>query len=158
MTTGTELSRAIAIWLARMWRCHKTEQFLHYIACTYGAALDRTPCFDCIYIAEAESGDLKTGRISSSIKNWWKVDDAGLSDIRVPDLPHEVDFIPFDRCPVLKFFTDGHQVVLGERLGPDLVCRKVGTLTESEACLSVADIELLWTSNSVRQSLGGTSP
>jgi hypothetical protein len=53
----------------------------------------------------------------------------------------------FDERPVLKFFTDGGRVVFGERLGPNLICRKAGDVVTTEATFDVKDVRLLWTAN-----------
>lgn len=145
MTTSTESSPAIALWLAGIWGLHKSEPFAAYLARTYGKQVDHLPSFACVYIAEAESGDLDTGQIGGIIKKWWMVDDTGLTEIRRPQLPSTDDAVLFDHRPVLKFFTDGERVVFGERLGPDLICRKAGKLIAKEGSVSVTDIRLLWT-------------
>jgi hypothetical protein len=145
MTTPTASSPAIALWLAGIWALHKSERFLAYVTEIYGKPVDHLPSFECVYIAEAESGDLDTGQIGGIIKKWWMVDDTGLSEIRRPQLPLTDDPALFDQRPVLKFFTDGARVVFGERLGPDLICRKVGKLIAKRAAVSVADVRLLWT-------------
>jgi hypothetical protein len=145
MTTPTESSPAIALWLAGIWGLHKSEPFSAYVAGTYGKDVDHLPSFECVYIAEAESGDLDTGQIGGIIKKWWMVDNTGLTEIRRPQLPSTDDPVLFDQRPVLKFFTDGERVVFGERLGPDLICRKAGKLIAKEGSVFVTDVRLLWT-------------
>ena len=147
MLTREEMSPAIALWLAGVWRCHKSDQFLDYVAKTYGKPTDRPPSFDCIYIAEAEEGDLDSGRIGGIIKKWWKVDDAGLTEVRKPQLHSTNEPVLFDQRPVLKFFTDGKRVVFGERLGPNLVCRRAGKVLGTQASVCITDVLLLWTTN-----------
>lgn len=147
-TTTTDLSPAIAGWLATLWAFHKSDPFAAYVAKTYGQTVTQASSFDCVYIAEAESGDLEAGQIGSIIKKWWKVDDSGLTEIRRPQLPTTDSSALFDRRPVLKFFTDGDRVVFGERLGPNLICRKAGKLSTAEGLVSVKDVRLLWTAGS----------
>ncbi len=147
MDTRIEVSPAIATWLAGIWSFHKSKAFADYVAKTYGKHVARLPSFECVYIAEAESGDLDTGQIGGIIKKWWRVDDAGLTEIRRPQLPSSDEAVLFDRRPVLKFFTDGERVVVGERLGPHLICRQAGKLVATEAYVSVTDVRLLWATN-----------
>lgn len=147
MDTRVELSPAIALWLAGIWSFHQSETFADYVAKTYHKHVAQLPSFECVYIAEAASGDLDTGQIGGIIKKWWKVDDTGLTEIRRPRLPSTDEPVLFDRRPVLKFFTDGERVVVGERLGPNLICRQAGKLVATEASVSVTDVRILWATN-----------
>jgi hypothetical protein len=142
--TRIESSSVIALWLAGIWDLHKSSAFADYVAKTYHKRVVRLPSFECVYIAEAESGDFETGAIGGIIRKWWKVDDAGLTEIRRPQLSTTDQPALFDRRPVLKFFTSGGRIVVGERLGPDLICRRVETLLPQEASFRVADVRLLW--------------
>jgi hypothetical protein len=147
MLASAELSPAIAHWLAGVWSGHRSDQFLDYLAETYGKRVDRPPSFDCIYIAEAEEGDLDSGRIGGIIKKWWKVDNVGLTEVRRPNLPATDEPGLFDQRPVLKFFTDGKRVVIGERLGPKLICRKAGKVEITEASVGIVDVRIIWMTN-----------
>jgi hypothetical protein len=142
---SSELSSAIARWLAGIWELHRSEPFAAYVATTYGMHVDHCPLFDRVYIAEAESGDLAMGRIESFVKKWWRVDDRGLvevcrSELRSTDGP-EI----FDHRPLLRFLTDGERIVLGERLGPGLICRKTGKVVAKEGAVSITDLRVVWT-------------
>jgi hypothetical protein len=147
MTIPTESSQAISLWLAELWRLHKLPSFRDYIMATYGRCPTGSPAFECVYIAEAESGDPSQGQIGSIIKHWWKVDDSGLVQIRRPSIPELDEPGVFDRRPVLKFFKDDNGIVLGERLGPDLICRKTGKLIMTETGTLVKGLKVVWVSN-----------
>jgi hypothetical protein len=146
MALRTEPSQEIAAWLAGLWELHKSKNFHDHVRKIYGRDIDESPAFECIYVAEAESGDLLHGQIGGIIKKWWQVNDSGLVAITKLNLPARDEPVGFDRCPVLKFFTDGKRVVLGERLGPDLISRRVGRLVFHENGISIEDLRVLWTS------------
>ena len=48
------------------------------------------------------------------------------------------------RFPVIKFLRDGMHVSFGEALGPELNCRKVGRLQDSDRRLLIVDVRLVW--------------
>jgi hypothetical protein len=148
MATGTTSSPAIAMLLADIWAFHKSASFAGYIANTYGKCVDRLPSFECVYIAESESGDLDNGTIGGVIKKWWRVDGSGLTENWRPRLPSTDEPGLFDRRPVLKFFTDGERVIVGERLGPNLNCRKLGRLINTATLAWLRYARLLWTTKS----------
>jgi hypothetical protein len=147
MSVPAEMSQAVAYWLARIWEYHKPKSFAEYIGATYGKYPEALPSIDCVYIAEAKSGDLDAGQIGSIIKRWWKLDDTGLILIRMPSLPPLNEAILFDPRPIVKFYTDGERVVFGERLGSSLICRKVGNLVVTGTSVSIENIRLIWRAN-----------
>lgn len=144
MVTRYELSDAIAIALADIWNFHKSEAFVDHVARTYQKHVTHLPSFECVYIAEIENGDLDKGYIGGIVKKWWMVNDRGMTEIQRPELPLTDEPVLFDRRPVLKFFTDGERIVLGERLGPNLICRQKGKLISTKSSVSITDVHLLW--------------
>ncbi|HVV98823.1 MAG TPA: hypothetical protein VHB77_00710 [Planctomycetaceae bacterium] len=107
--------------------------------------VEPAPFFECVWIAEAEDGDLDAGAIGGIISRWWVMDDAGLSGEVCPlKLRFADDSTLFDTQPVLKFFMSGDGVVLGEWFGPRLICRKVGRVVVSDAVVSVIDLRVTW--------------
>lgn len=155
MDTHIEFSPAIALSLAAIWRFHKSEAFADYVARNYRKHVPSLPSFECVYIAEIENGDLDKGAIGGIVKKWWMVNGRGMTEIRQPQLPLTDESALFDLRPVLKFFTDGERIVLGERLGPNMICRRAGKLVATETAVSITDSRLLWATND--QDWGGTT-
>lgn len=143
-----DLSADVAHLMATIWHEHKVPSFTDYIACTYKMHVERTPSFDRIYIAEAEFGDVETASIGGIIRRWWMMDDAGLTQIARPALPAPDDRLAFDPCPILKFFLDGTRVVLGERLGPDMICRKTATIIMRDGSVRLDNVRVAWKAGS----------
>jgi hypothetical protein len=53
----------------------------------------------------------------------------------------------FDPTPIFQFCTDGERIVFGERFGPNMVCRKAGSVVVMESGAMVSDILVLWGSS-----------
>ena len=75
----------IALLLSEMWTLHKSEGFATYLAEIFGKAVAVHTHFDCIYISQAEEGDIPNAILRSAAK-WWQVDDSGFNNIGRPDM------------------------------------------------------------------------
>lgn len=123
---------AIALMLSSVWHLHKSESFTTYLAETCARQVSGQTSFDCIYIVQAEDGEIPTGILRSAVK-WWQVDDTGFKHISRPSPLVDI-FTPentradFYITPVIRFFSQGREILIGETYGPCLLSRKVGTI------------------------------
>ncbi len=140
-----DVSFCIARQLAGLWTVYRGAEFQHYFHPVYGGTLPGTPRFECMYIAEADAAKIDTGSFGSIVKNWWRVDDMGIQAIRSPRLPDKEDGA-FDARPIIRFYYKDHHLLVGETLGPTLMCRKRGTLDFLEKDVALSELKMLWTS------------
>lgn len=145
--------------LSDYWRLHKTAFFLSYLMDTFGVTPQEYPRFDCLYIAEAEDGDLAQGWIGGLIKRWWIVDDNGTRPTSRPHLPIlldepdnlRADFYP---KPVIKFYFADDRITFGESFGPSYVCRKTAKLVfNNDGTTTFGDSHTIWTSVSPNRNI-----
>lgn len=122
---------SIALLLSEMWTLHKSEGFATYLAEIFGKAVAVHTHFDCIYISQAEEGDIPNAILRSAAR-WWQVDDSGFKnigrpDMSEPDAPENVRAGLYIR-PMIRFFNEGKDILIGESYGPHMLSRKVGLL------------------------------
>jgi hypothetical protein len=139
----------VASLLAEVWPLHKGGGFAKYLAETCGRSISGQASFDCIYITQAEEGDIPNAVLRSAVR-WWKVDDSGIKSTRRPDLPAEPDALEnvregFYIMPVIRFFKHGGDVLIGESYGPHLFSRKVGVLITVDGRLTLTDVRVILT-------------
>lgn len=140
---------AVALLLSEIWPLHKTEQFTAYLAATSALGIAGPASFDCIYISQAEDGDIPNGVLRSAVR-WWQVDDSGIKSIRRPDLPVDVNApenirSDFYITPVVRFFNRDSEILIGEWYGPRLFSRKVAKLEKVCGLLVISDIRVVLT-------------
>ncbi len=140
------LSDLVARKLSELWRFYRTPEFLEYLLVTYKASVSENPTFEKICIAEAENGDIEFASIGGIIKRWWVIDDGGLRTVKKPDKAHQ-EVNVFDPHPVVKFYMENNKIIIGERLGPDLISRKRATVTEQGGDVVISDLVVTWTCN-----------
>lgn len=121
----------IALMLSEMWTLHQSEGFAAYLAEIFGKSIPVHTHFDCIYISQAEEGDIPNAILRSAAK-WWQVDDSGFMNISRPDLS-KPDALRNVRAglyttPMIRFYVEGNEILIGENYGPQFLSRKVGTL------------------------------
>lgn len=149
-----DFSEQIARILARIWVLHQLPAFAEYAKQTFGCEIQYLVKWDGIYIAEAECGDAPVGNIGGMIKQWWYVNDQGIFQIPRANLPRHRDApeslrSQFYVTPVIKFLKQGHCIAIGEALGPDMHCRKVGKLAFANEIVAVAELRVIWSSNTI---------
>ena len=157
-----EMSDAIARSLAWVFPQQRESSFLDYLSLTYSEVVAVVPAFECVCVAEAECGDVRTGEIGGIIKRWWLAGGGGCRPALFRDLPPFVDDFNsaertdrvFYRFPLIKFLREEMTVAFGETFGPRLVCRKIGHLQQSAGGISIVDVRLVWNV----KSLGRDSP
>jgi len=140
---------SIASLVAEVWPLHKGEGFAAYLTETCGRSISGQASFGCIYIAQAEEGDIPNAVLRSAMR-WWKVDDSGFRPIRRPELPAEPDAPENVRedlyiTPVIRFFSEGSDVLIGESYGPHLFSRKVGKLVTAHGRLVLIGVRVVLT-------------
>lgn len=122
---------SIALFLSKVWALHKTEDFVAYLTEIFGKSIPGQASFDCIYISQAEEGDIPNAILRSAAR-WWQVDDSGFKNIGRPDMS-KPDALRSVRSghyttPMIRFFNEGNDILIGENYGPQLLSRKVGLL------------------------------
>lgn len=135
------LSVKIAQAIASLWDLHKAGEFLRYLGDTFGVTEQQRPSFRCIYIAETEEGDMKSGPSGALVKHWWQVDDNGTQEISVPKM--DWDDSPFFATPKVLFYVEGDSVALLERYGPRKMYRKRGKLAVNDSAVRIESVEVI---------------
>lgn len=135
-------SRQIAGALSSLWDEAKQPRFAEYVQRVYGVEVNALPRFCCLYIGETQDGALERGPTPGLLKQWWKVDDHGLCEVRSPKLDWESDS-DFVLTPFVLFFRDGDYVAISEHLGQRLVCWKLGRLHITGDQVTISDLRLL---------------
>ena len=138
-------SDSIAILLSEVWVFHKSEGFAAYLMEIFGKSIPGQASFDCIYIAQAEEGDIPNAILRSAAK-WWQIDDSGFKTIRrpemsEPDAPENVRAGLYTR-PMIRFYSEGNEILIGETYGPQLLSRKVGSLAMVDGQLIMTKIRV----------------
>jgi hypothetical protein len=150
---AAELSNAVARRLAWIFPRHRDVAFLDYLANTYSLRVTESPQFDALCLVEAENGDVETGAIGGIVKRWWLADQTGFRTVAWCGLPRFVDDFDdadrtgrtFYRFPLVKFLRAGMQITFGEAFGPDLACRKVGRIQQTNGGVAIVYVRLVWT-------------
>lgn len=140
-----DLSFQIARTLSAQWSVFRGPDFHQYVISNYQIQPRATPAFECLYIAETETGDVERGYLGGVIRHWWKVDDQALQGVQSAVLDEKQEDV-FDRRPIIKFYYVHNTILIGERLGPDLVCRKVGLIGRSEKGVDILLPRIMWSS------------
>jgi len=141
-----DFGELIARKLSEVWLFFRTPEFLQYLLLTYKKSVAENPAFEKICIAEAENGEIESSSIGGIIKRWWVVDDRGCRRVKKPDLVlQDAEF--FDSHPIVKFYLEADQIVIGERFGPDLICRKRGTISGQPSGFAIDKLAVTWTCN-----------
>lgn len=138
-----ETSDAVARCLGELWMRYQSIEFGPYLQQTYGIAVDPLPTFECLYIAEVVQGDFASGSLGSIVKQWWSVDQSGIKLVANPRIQGRDTEETFFERPWIKFFLDGDRVVLGERLGPDLMSRRLARLTYQDGKATLSETSIL---------------
>ncbi len=125
-------SDLIASLLSEIWTLHKSEGFATYLAEIFGKSVAVHTHFDCIYISQAEEGDIPNAILRSAAK-WWQVDDSGLKPVGRPDLS-KLDAVRNEIAdlyitPMIRFYNEGKDILIGESYGPRMLSRKIGVLS-----------------------------
>ena len=146
-------SLLIAQTLAKAWEFHQSPSFVDYAKEAFGCSIDKPVKCDEIYIGEAEEGDARAGMIGSMIKQWWIVNDSGLIATEFANLPFWRDDpenlrLSFYLKPVIKFFFEGENITIGEAYGPEMRCRKIGTVSFMDDSVKFLDLKVEWNSRS----------
>jgi hypothetical protein len=131
--------------LSTLWQRHKQMQFVDYLLDTCGCKASSPLNFQCIYIAELDSGDFDKGFVGGLVQHWWKIDDSGLRSISAPSFSSNNDseqdlFV----TPLILFFQEGGLILISEKWGPLICCMKRGKLREGSGQLMIEDITVLW--------------
>lgn len=139
---------SIALLLSEVWTLHKSESFADYIAEIFGKSVAVAAHFDCIYISQAEEGDIPNAILRSAAK-WWQVDDSGFKNIGRPDLS-KPDALRNVReglytTPMIRFLIEGNNILIGENYGPQLLSRKVGLLEMTNGQIVLTGIRVVKT-------------
>ena len=135
----------IALLLSEVWAIHKSDGFVAYLTEIFGKSIPGQASFDCVYISQAEEGDIPNAILRGAAK-WWQVDDSGLKAIRRPEMS-ELDATTNVRTelytkPVIRFFNEGNDILIGETYGPQLLSRKVGFLAVVDGQLILTKIRV----------------
>lgn len=138
----------IALLLSEMWTLHKSEGFATYLAEIFGKSVAVNMHFDCIYISQAEEGDILNAILRSAAK-WWQVDNSGFKNIERPDLskPNALRNVRAGlyTTPMIRFFIEGNDILIGENYGPQLLSRKIGSLALVNEKLTLTGIRVVKT-------------
>lgn len=149
-----QLTLAIVRVLAQAWQFHQSPAFADYAKQTFGCLPQESVKCDGIYIGEAEAGDATVGAIGGLIKQWWLVDDRGITPVPFAQLPRNRDEpenlrSQFYLTPVIKFLTQGDAIAIGEAYGPEMHCRKVGKVVLLRDQVAFQELLVVWSSNTI---------
>jgi hypothetical protein len=145
-------SRPVAEALARVWPCHRTPQFLDYVADSFGVRVDDLAAFDALYIYQLAEGSLESGHFQhDSTFQWWEVTDTGVRECGRPDhavlgwrdAPERVRG-SFYRWPHISFLHEGERVGFGECFGPNLLNRKVARVIGLASGVELVDVRVVY--------------
>jgi hypothetical protein len=144
---------AIVSLLAEVWTIHKMNCFQSYWFETSGRLIEDQVSFDCIYIAEAESGDIPHAVLRSATR-WWQVDDQGVKAIGRPDLSKFSGLPETMRCecfisPFISFFVEENDILIKENYGPRLLAWKSGKLILKDKNVFINEIKTVRTYDSI---------
>jgi len=121
-------SDAVLVYLHSYWRSLQSEGLADILRSTYQTVPAAKPDFEYLLAGQAASGNMETLELGSQIHQWWRIDNTGCHAHRLLQLPQKDDSSMFWKHPIIRFFLSDERVLLGERLGEDLICRKLGTL------------------------------
>src|SRR5215471_2965998 len=129
--------------LSALWTTYQYQsKFEAYVSQVYDRKITIAPRFECLYIAECVKGDPSTGGLGSLLARSWKVDDNGVS-IQPLQPPRTDNGSGFFVNPLIKFFVQGNVIVVGERLAPEFLCRKLGRLNISDSSVDIVDLKVV---------------
>lgn len=133
----------IAQELSESCAMYTTEAFLSYVSSIYGLQIHVLPQFDWFLIAHCEEGDIRTNRLTFVYSRLWKTDPSGLIVCNAKSISHDAEG-NFDKTPIIRFYYQGDDILIKERLGPRIMCYKKGKLIFHEDKVLIRDLRVLW--------------
>lgn len=134
---------AIVRWITDLWQTCHPDQFATYMQREFGVALQSTPTFRCLYIAESAEGNIDDNVLGSILHGWLKMDNTGLWRIEKPGGDFHDRVGPYYVTPVLRYWREGNRVLLGERFSDSFIIRRIGTLPADESIPEVYDLRVI---------------
>ena len=123
---------AVLAYLHNYWRALQSERLADILRSTYQIVPAAKPDFEYMLAGQAASGNMETSELGSQIHQWWRIDNTGCHAHRLLQLPQEDESSMFWKHPIVRFFLSDERVLLGGRLGENLICRKQGTLLNTD--------------------------
>jgi hypothetical protein len=122
-----------------MWESSKHDSFGDYMKENYGIACIPKPKWQQMIIAEAQAADFEAMSFESSlVQRFWVADDMGVREVVAPALPEGKDGL-FYTVPTIRFCRGGDLVLVSERLGPDLMFRRLHKFLIEAGALRIGD-------------------
>jgi hypothetical protein len=138
-----QMADDVARELTKLWATVNGAALRAYLVDSYGVETTAiSPCV-ALHVLQAANGNIDQDVLSGAVKEYWNIDNRGLRKGYEPFDPQEGDGVLY-RHPVCKFYCENESILLSERLGPGLLCRKLGGLRFGPNVVTVHDLSVRW--------------